>query len=533
MPDAPSIDALDSADRGFLTLIATLARLPLEALWARIGAEVEGERLTTLDLSPLGGALRAAGPDRRLAPPFAGLDALQRLDVTGLGLDSVDVRWLPELRVLRCGDNRLRELDVSANTGLEELDCAGNQLMVLDVRALTALRVLRCASNGLGALVLPTGEATSLVEVDASRNQLMVLELGVQPALVTLKAFRNALVELSLTGAPELVTLDLARNELTALSLPELPALRELVVARNRLDALPLQAVPRLERLVAHGNLLPELPLAGLLGLRVVSAAHNQLREVGLGELPSLVALDVGSNRLGSLSLAGCGALAELRCPHNELTALDLSATPELALLDCTANRLPALQVGACERLVELRCGGNPLSALDLQANRRLWRLTAPEGVELEIRAAQAARLASGQRVDAAVRGDDLSNLGRFELHALAVALRATPHDERLLEIVMHPECDLGTALLVYWTRSPGYYQRFARREEVPAYAQQAWDLLRSIEARVASGAYGPAQVAFDPRDDRQTRSVRGVDWTEREGAGLPAFMQVAARPST
>ena len=33
-------------------------------------------------------------------------------------------------------------------------------------------------------------------------------------------------------------------------------------------------------------------------------------------------------------------------------------------------------------------------------------------------------------------------------------------------------------------------------------------------ERRVADGSYVHREIRFDPRDDRQTRSVRGVDWT-------------------
>ena len=60
-------------------------------------------------------------------------------------LDAIDVRMLPNLRVLRCSDNRLRELELGSAT-LQELDCSGNQLMVLDLRGCAALRVLDCSA---------------------------------------------------------------------------------------------------------------------------------------------------------------------------------------------------------------------------------------------------------------------------------------------------------------------------------------------------------------------------------------------------
>ena len=77
-----------------------------------------------------------------------------------------------------------------------------------------------------------------------------------------------------------------------------------------------------------------------------------------------------------------------------------------------------------------------------------------------------------------------------------------------------HPACDLGTALMVYWTSAPHYYLQYASRDEVEAYEVPGWDLVTGIEQRVESGFYASQEIWFDPRNDKQTRSVRGHDWT-------------------
>ena len=121
-----------------------------------------------------------------------------------------------------------------------------------------------------------------------------------------------------------------------------------------------------------------------------------------------------------------------------------------------------------------------------------------------------------------------------FELHDLAVSIGGRDVEARLLAVVTAPHCDLGTARMVYWTSSPHYYQRYAHRDEVPEYERAGWDLLAAIEDRVARGGYASAGIQFDPERDRQTRSVRGVDWTADQRLvrttnvrEIPAFMRL------
>jgi hypothetical protein len=102
-----------------------------------------------------------------------------------------------------------------------------------------------------------------------------------------------------------------------------------------------------------------------------------------------------------------------------------------------------------------------------------------------------------------------------FELHLHAATVRGRDAERELLAVVQAPACDLGTALMVYWTSSPHYYLRYAERSEVQPYELAGWDLLAAIEERMSRGGFTSERIWFDPRDDKQTRSVRGVDWTK------------------
>ncbi|MEQ1505421.1 MAG: DUF4274 domain-containing protein [Myxococcota bacterium] len=525
------LDSLSSADRGFVTWLAGMVHEPVDAVWARITAptaatRIAGRHVEALDLTPIGPQLRwAVGPQRSLTLPLGGLDALVELDCSGMELDGLDVRSLVRLRTLRCADNRLRELDLAALGSLEALDCSGNALMVLDLRANRSLREVECAGNGLGVLVLPPGgDGDTLVRLDCSRNQLMVLALGDRPALVEVRCFRNALVHLQVGRAPALTVLDASRNDLARIEVAALPALTTLHLGRNRLDAFDPRPFPAVRDLRLHGNYIGALDLSALPSLEVVDARSNQLEAVAVADRASLAELELSDNRIDRLDLGRAPALEVLRVRNNALTALDVGGCPRLLALDCGANPLPALDVGRCPSLLDLRCDGTALARLDVTANADLARLTTRDargrGPAVEATLDQRRRLRELRDANGLGTGSaQIEEMDAFELHDLASAIGGRDPEEHLLRIVTAPRCDLGTALMVYWTGSPRWYLRYPSREEVPPYELAGWDLLRAIERRVESGGFATAVVPFDPANDRHTRSVRGVDWTRDERA--------------
>ncbi|MCA9492939.1 MAG: DUF4274 domain-containing protein [Myxococcales bacterium] len=519
---------LSSTDRGFLTWVAGMAREPLDEVWDRllsasssgseVGTSVVDGHLVSLDLSPLNLALRwAVGEERRISPPLGGLDRLRALDVSGLGLNALDMASLPALEELRCADNRLQELDLTANRVLRRLDCSGNELMVLDLRDNVALEEVVCAGNGLGVLVLPP-ESGPMRQLDCSRNQLMVLELGDRPSIEVVRAFRNALVRFQAGAVDALRELDLGRNDLSELACGAMPAVAELSLGRNQLSELDLAPFPALRVLRCHKNWLAQLDLRPCPDLRFLDAHGNQLESVVLEGCGALEELQISENRLRELPLDGLSHLLILNASHNDLTSLALDGAPDLAQLDVSQAALRSLDPSSAPRLVDLRCDRNPLEQLDITGNPDLVRLRTRDGDTgpvVEATPVQRRLLGELRAVHAlGSSATEIEQMDVFELHELAVTMEGRDAEERLLRIVRAPDCDLGTALMIYWTSSPHYYLRYADREEVTDYERLGWDLLATVEQRVADGSYTHRQIRFDPRDDRQTRSVRGVDWT-------------------
>lgn len=77
--------------------------------------------------------------------------------------------------------------------------------------------------------------------------------------------------------------------------------------------------------------------------------------------------------------------------------------------------------------------------------------------------------------------------------------------------LIRQPQCDRGTALLIYWKGGPGFLKQYGTREEVPGFISvEQYDLSKEVEGRLLSGFYGRHDIAFNPRDHED------YDWTTR-----------------
>ena len=70
-------------------------------------------------------------------------------------------------------------------------------------------------------------------------------------------------------------------------------------------------------------------------------------------------------------------------------------------------------------------------------------------------------------------------------------------------------ECDKGTALLIYWSGSPGWNHKYASRKEVPDYEKTTYDLNFKIEKNYLNGFYLSKNIFCDPKD------INGTDMTK------------------
>ena len=273
-------------------------------------------------------------------------------------------------------------------------------------------------------------------------------------------------------------------------------SLEELGCWRNYIQELDLSNSGGLKELRCHGNQLRDLDLSALQGLQVCNASDNRLR--GLSGLPA-----------GLLSLDVCG---------NELTALDVASCPQLCVLAVAGNELGALDLSNCPGLARLSCGGNALKTLDIRTNPELCELELDgSSAAPEVQATEALRRrlpALRDRSTDTSAGRDIPEMNAWALHDLALSLIGRGSERELRRIAEADACDLGTAMLIYWTSAPHYFTQYEARDEVEPYEQDGWDLLRAIEGRVDRGAYVEHRIWFNPQNDKQAGSLMGRDWT-------------------
>ena len=101
------------------------------------------------------------------------------LDLSGQGLNAIDLSVYPKLTKLNCSNNNLRYLDLSQNSELSELNCSKNKLTHLDVWHSADLTQLNCSDNNL--VYLDISRSSGLVGLDCRNNDLAGLNVGKRP----------------------------------------------------------------------------------------------------------------------------------------------------------------------------------------------------------------------------------------------------------------------------------------------------------------------------------------------------------------
>jgi hypothetical protein len=111
------------------------------------------------------------------------------------------------------------------------------------------------------------------------------------------------------------------------------------------------------------------------------------------------------------------------------------------------------------------------------------------------------------------------------ELHAFADGFNWDCGAKELLQVIRHPMCDRGTALLVYWRSQPGYYLQYADRASLRPEQQELFDLQREIENRIRAGDYQTAVCTYDPQNDHGQDNRPSPQRIKRFGRDLPREM--------
>ena len=111
-------------------------------------------------------------------------------------------------------------------------------------------------------------------------------------------------------------------------------------------------------------------------------------------------------------------------------------------------------------------------------------------------------RLASDDYADANERSALICSVeSSAELHQVVLWFNYDGFEIReLAEIIDHPHCSAGTALLIYWGLQPDYiYRQIEKKKTLPPDLQGRLPFLKELERRIFEGVFGGTAIEFSP----------------------------------
>ena len=191
-----------------------------------------------------------------------GFRGLKSLSVIGCGLTELDISQNGVLRFLYCGDNEISELDFSNKPELLWVEVENNRLTELDVSGLEGLSPFNCSGNELTRLDLSQNSA--LWSVDCSNNNLTELLLPTGSEFNSLNCANNNLTSIDIAGIPALQTIDVSNNSLTELQMPATVSefFDKLDISGNPISQIDVSGIPSVEKLLVNNTNISTLDLS-------------------------------------------------------------------------------------------------------------------------------------------------------------------------------------------------------------------------------------------------------------------------------
>ena len=121
---------------------------------------------------------------------------------------------------------------------------------------------------------------------------------------------------------------------------------------------------------------------------------------------------------------------------------------------------------------------------------------------------------------------DTLQKMSAVELHHFTCNFNWDGGMEELDAVVEHPECDAGTALMIYWLAQPADYHRMAKRGNLSPSFKSVLSLLLKIEDRIRNNAFATHRIACDPTNIMGQPMTMGTDH-HREVVPAQMFLKI------
>lgn len=161
------------------------------------------------------------------------------------------------LTFLSAANQKIKTIDLSANTQIDSLYIHGNYLTEIDLSKNTNLIDINIQANKLHR-IQGLSYATKLKVLDISWNNLKNFNLD-NKSVEVLFISHNLLQNIQLYNAPKLTNILLTTNQLTYIDLSRNTELRTLLISNNQLLEINLENNTNLTHFYSSSNLLSEL----------------------------------------------------------------------------------------------------------------------------------------------------------------------------------------------------------------------------------------------------------------------------------
>ncbi|GGD88594.1 leucine-rich repeat domain-containing protein [Planktosalinus lacus] len=200
-------------------------------------------------------------------------------------------------------------------TNLVELRCANNLITSLDVTALTNLEFLHC-----------------------NNNQITSLNITGLSQLTMLWARSNTLAEIDLSGLDNIWWIWVSNNNLNQIDLTGLNSLEAFEIANNLLSIIDFNPTPNLNYINVSGNSLTAIDFTPTLNLNYINVSSNFLSEIEVNHLTELESLDCHNNQIEEISISNLINLHSLYIGDNLIEEIDGSQNPDFIEIHCQSN---------------------------------------------------------------------------------------------------------------------------------------------------------------------------------------------------
>lgn len=296
---------------------------------------------------------------------IAGFTSLQDLRCWDNGLTTLDLSANLNLKKLYCAKNWISNLDLSTNNLLTYLDCYGNKLPSLDLSEKTALTVVICGSNQLTTIDIRNANNANITNFDATNNLNLSCIYVDDKTVGYLEFWKKDAIASFVNNEDECSPQTYVPDDNFE------QALIDLGYDTGSLDNyVPTDSISGIKKLdVREKNIADLTGIESFTALITLFCQTNNLSSLNVSKNTGLTFLACSGNELTGIDISKNTALVAFNCDHNKLTNIDVTNNKELESFKCDSNNIESLDLSKNTKLVTLYCGNNLLKSIDLSNN--------------------------------------------------------------------------------------------------------------------------------------------------------------------